>query len=240
MKSKNLIRNLQQDALLASLLLGADANKAKHYIHIERLAQIDFLDDLLNKFASTMGKAQADKRAIASLWSRWYFWVVLPPIISALVIYQYLPKVYSVLLNHEYKACGFCWYENVDNVDPSNENNLIKASESFVKDHELLVNVLAKLSGISTKVLWNNFGNMLEYVISGLRTHPRANHKSIQVFQDLMTKYLFTDHSPNPIREPVRYVTDPSTNATNKIRKICCLEYLFPGTDLCSNCPRPR
>jgi ferric iron reductase protein FhuF len=45
------------------------------------------------------------------------------------------------------------------------------------------------------------------------------------------------DGSPNPVHRPVRYQADPQAG-TIRVRKLCCLYYLLPGTELCGDCPR--
>lgn len=239
MQTGELIQKLQQDAALAHLLPALAAERREgRWLSTRELLQADTLAALLADFARQEGHPDGDGRAIASLWSRWHFWAMLPPFVAALLLHRHAPALQAIQLSPGCRTCGLEW--RAPSQALGNEAAR-KACELAVRQAAPLIERLAGVSGASPKVFWNNLGNLLEYVVAELRTRPGACPQMLLAFDALLDEPCLADGSHNPVQRPVRYVPDTpaGTQDPRRIRKICCLYYLLPETDVCGNCPRP-
>ncbi len=271
MTTIELTEKLQQDALLASLLpfIQEQEKSNNYFINAADLVHNSKLVSLINQFASHTEHPHGDIRAIASLWSRWHFWAVLPAQMAALCLHLCLPKISEFEISADHKTCGARWQPNPLQIDPKDPQSIQLAADSIIQDFAILIESLSAISSASIKVFWNNLGNLFEYTACELRTHPKANQDVLSAYDAIIFHRKLSDGSTNPIRNPVRYVSIEddknsinNTNYTNnkylinnkyrinvenlnalhtkRIRKICCLKYLLPSVALCANCPSPK
>lgn len=240
MQAQALTEQLQQDAALAPLLfaLAGDQPEGPWWPAAE-LEHAAALAPLMQAYAGHEGFPGGDPRAIASLWSRWHFWAVLPPSMAALLLHRCAPALQTLQLSASLRTTGLQWQACVQSYAPEQAQ---LACEQLVHQTQPLIEALSAYSGASPKVFWSNFGNLLEHVLVQLREHPGACPDMLQAFAHLLADAHLSDGRHNPLQQPVRYVSGPNSSASTppqRIRKICCLYYLLPDTALCSNCPRP-
>ncbi|MFC4297094.1 siderophore-iron reductase FhuF [Castellaniella hirudinis] len=240
MQTSELIHKLQQDGALAPLLpfLASGRRDDGRWLPACELLRPDTLAALLDDFAAAEGHPGGDGRAIASLWSRWHFWAVLPPLVAALLLHRCAPGLRAVQLSPIHRTCGLAWETPVPAFSPEAAR---AACERVVWQARPLIDALADLSGASPRVFWSNLGNLLEYLVTQLRPHPGVCAQMLRAFDALLESPLLADGSPNPVERPVRYEPGPAPGGegARRVRKICCLYYLLPGAELCENCPSP-
>lgn len=239
MDAQALTHQLQQDEALAPLLQALSIEQTDgHWLAAPALVHTEQLDNLLATFASAEGFPGGDRRAIASLWSRWHYWAVLPAYLAALLLYRCTPTLDAVYLSAGNRSIGLRWQSELTQWTPEQART---ACEHIVQQEQPLVDALCAHSRASAKVFWSNFGNLLEHVVVQLRPHPGVCPDMLVAVEHLLSHAQLADGSANPLQHPVRYVPDPHADAgaLHRVRKICCLYYLLPDTALCSNCPRP-
>lgn len=235
MRTGELIRKLQSDMALAPWLPTLEEDWPEGgWLAVAELERADTLTNLLAGFAHAEGFPGGDRRAIASLWSRWHFSAMLPPFVAALLLHRCAPELQAVQLSPGNKTSGVAWRQCAPQFDPGSPG---AACELTVWQARPLIDSLAGVSGVSTRVFWNNLGNLLEYLVTELRTHPDACGHVAHALDALLEAPHLSDDSPNPLQRPVRYLPDASAG-TRRMRRICCLYYLLPGTELCASCPR--
>ncbi|WP_368644223.1 siderophore-iron reductase FhuF [Castellaniella ginsengisoli] len=240
MQTDELIHKLRQDGALAPLLsfLPSGLRDDGRWLPACELLRPDTLAALLGDFATAEGHPGGDGRAIASLWSRWHFWAVLPPLVAALLLHRCAPGLRAVRLSPMHRTCELAWEAQVPVFAPESAR---AACELVVWQARPLIEVLADLSGASPRVFWSNLGNLLEYLVTQLRPHPGVCGQMLRAFDVLLESPVLADGGLNPVERPVRYEPGPvpGLDGVSRVRKVCCLYYLLPGTELCENCPCP-
>ncbi|GEO37211.1 ferric iron reductase FhuF [Skermanella aerolata] len=173
----------------------------------------------------------AERRALLSLWSRHYFYSLIPSVVlsgldEARVLPLRLSETAVVLNGDGVPAAVALPHEGA--VDPGTPvpDRLIP----LARDHlEPLIDGLAAQARLSPRVLWGNAAGYLHWVVEQLDT-PAGTEADALI------------HSPswpggwkNALDEPMRYTDCP--DARQARRKVCCLLYRVPGRKLCSYCP---
>lgn len=239
MQATQLIQKLQEDAALAPLLpLLTSGQQDGRWLTACELQRPETLAPLLKKFSAEEGWPDGDGRAIASLWSRWHFAAVLSPWVAALLLHRHTPVLQAIQLSPQHKTCGVAWEPVVPVFKPASAQ---AACSQVVQQMRPLIESLHQISRTSPRVFWSNLGSLLEYLVQQLRGHPGACQTVLQAFESLLASPTLSDGQPNPLQQPVRDVPAAAadTGCSCRVRKICCLYYLLPGTRLCENCPRP-
>ncbi len=249
MQAATLIDMLQRDAQAAPLLaaLTTDPSAEGDWLDWDALARPAVMAPLLARYARVSGHPDGDLRALASLWSRWHFWVSVPPLVASVLLHRSLPDILALRLDAGQQNCGLRLAPAVRRCtavdDGSVDDGPVDAAalhEALTASAAPLVATLAGLSGASPRVFWNNFGNYVEYVHRQLDGHPRRVAAAATALDELLTRPVLAGGGVNLLYRPVRYLHDavpPAPDGT-RVRRICCLAYLLPDTALCSNCPR--
>lgn len=234
MQAGRLIRRLRQDALVAPLLPPAPEEAGGRWLSCARLQRAQTLSDLIGDFGASAGHADGDRRALASLWSRWHFGAVLPPLLAAVLLHGMWPTAAAVRLSARHTSCDVRWRQRMRALDAGRGGDL---GPCLLRQAEPLVQALSQVSGASPRVFWSNLGNLLEYLLSALRDHPRAAPARVAAFDALLAGARLDDGRHNPLHQPVRYLP-AAGGGTQRVRRLCCLYDLLPGAELCGNCPR--
>lgn len=212
---------------------------ATYCFHAKELEDPAVLRVILEGFAAKEGFAHGDKKAIASLWSRWYFGLVLPPLLVASTTCLSMPRLEKLWLTADFRPCRLQWVDPIETFSVVSPNAIRKAIESFVEGFMPLIRILAENAKVSPKVFWSNLGNLVEYWVGQLQGLSVVQQSVVGSYKHYLEAPRFLNGEPNPLFEPVRYLSLCGDQAhITRIRKICCLYYLLPGTELCSNCPR--
>jgi ferric iron reductase protein FhuF len=167
-------------------------------------------------------RTEGELRAAASLWSKYLFRLLLPPMVLAqcrtgralvpagtLVLARGLPVRWAEL-------------------------KLVSGPEHPLTYLEPWVRALTQSCGLRPRVLWNNAGNLLEVLLQRL---PEQVPGLGRAPRERVTHWLDTPHwdgGRNPLFRPVVYQDGL------RLRRVCCLRYRLPDIDYCSTCPCPK
>ncbi|WP_435106254.1 siderophore-iron reductase FhuF [Arhodomonas sp. AD133] len=202
----------------------------------EALLDHDELETLLRQFRTGFG-ADADQRAVVSLWSRHYFArLAIPYLVAHLLLERELPVALDAI-RFEIDEAGRTqrfWFPHAG--APIESGDIESRFATLLYDHcEPLIASLSTCSGVSTKVFWNNFGNYFDYFANASSQHPCAPADIGAPAFELMAHRRFPGGRRNPLYHPVRHAT--VGNEPRRVRRLCCLQYRLEGQTYCGTCP---
>ncbi|MEQ8392685.1 MAG: siderophore-iron reductase FhuF [Thalassospira sp.] len=176
-----------------------------------------------------------DRRAAISMWSQWYFGLLLSPLLvlaaAGEVILPFEARFISLKSDDSNCPTGF---DLVDRrVRQTVQHPL--APDPWTHFHDLITNHLEPLiaslstaSKVSPKVFWSNIGVVIAYVEKSVLKEHRIS------LTPLITDAKGPDGMRNPLANP--YSTKQSEDGSLS-RRVCCLRYLLTSVDICSTCP---
>lgn len=200
----------------------------------------DQLADQLTRFSTKY--AQSDPRAVASIWSKWHFSALISSTLVANLLLEYdlpvgLDEV-SVEVGPEGQTRRL-WV--TDTGRPLGCQSAFGRFSTLIDSHLVpLITALAEYSGASPKVFWSNAGNLFEYFTEALQAHPMAKSRSIELARELLASRHLQDGRRNPLFQPVNYLPAAAGGGCERRRRLCCIRYLIPELEYCSNCPLMR
>ncbi|SFU94971.1 siderophore-iron reductase FhuF [Halomonas korlensis] len=214
-----------------SAAFGTDALPARELLDPARLAA------LFDRFGAQYG--HGDRRAVASLWSKWHFSALAAHGLAAnLLLKRDLPLGLDELhlqQSPEGETTGLVLRHA---GRPLAELDSHSRFATLLDDHlSPLVEALAAATGASPKVFWSNAGNYFEYFAGALDDHPMALPGVSEPAQALMASRALPDGRRNPLYRPVRYVEHVAPDRPHRVRRLCCIRYLIEGLGYCANCP---
>lgn len=180
-----------------------------------------------------------DPRAVASIWSKAHFSVLLTPFLA-------LSLVMNRVIDVDLHAIG-CSFgpdgdtqrfhladtgKNADDTDPF--GRFAGLMDGHIAP---LAAALSKLTGLSRNVVWSNAGNRFEFFVRRVEAFTGRTGPVSQAL-GLMEERRLPDGRPNPLFRPVLYREHDGRSIRQ--RRICCIRYLLAETDLCSTCPLPE
>lgn len=184
--------------------------------------------------------AGSDGRALFSLWSKYYFLRLLPPVLASnLLLDRGLPLApgnLSVCLDRSALPAAF--------VLPDDGGPLsLGAGQPLARFRGLVLEQLAPLiaawsgaSGLAARVLWSNASRYVNWFLGELE--PALPGARIAAGRALLETAHFVDGTANPFYGAYRPRRDPATGDTHSVRRICCIQFRLPETPLCEDCPR--
>ncbi len=196
-----------------------------------------YLDALFARFGARY--AHGDRRAVASLWSKWHFSGLAAHGLAAnLLLERDLPLGLDAL-SLEQSAEGQTTGLVLRHAGrPLSELGALSRFATLLDGHLTpLVEALAAATGASTKVFWSNAGNYFEYFAGALAGHPMASPDVGEPARALMESRTLSDGRRNPLYRPVRYVTPAEPDKPTRVRRLCCIRYLIDELGYCGNCP---
>ena len=195
------------------------------------------LEEQMLRFAPE--HAEGDRRALLSLWSKYYFLRLIPPVLAAgLILNWRLPLAFDEIQ----VVVGADGLPEAFKLPHAGERWSAAPANGFERFAGLLDdNLLPFIDGlrahrkIAARVLWSNAGNYFEWFMSTLGGLPFPKPMLAQGFEILESK-LRPDGSRNPLFEPVSYVPQGEGCAPWRQRKLCCIRNEL-GMTMCDNCP---
>ncbi|TFH86182.1 siderophore-iron reductase FhuF [Billgrantia azerbaijanica] len=194
------------------------------------------LDELLSRFAATFGEG-ADRKAAISIWSKYHLaTVAIPTLVANLLLGVELPvALHEVAVEVGAKGeTARLWLRDGGQPLPSLAPQA-RFTALFDEHCAPLIETMAALSGLSSKVFWSNLGHYVEYAGHTCSRHPEfaGAGEPLLRFLDLRT---LPDGRRNPLFQPVRYL-DVGSEAPARVRRLCCIKYRLPDEPLCGGCP---
>lgn len=197
-----------------------------------------------------------EPRALMSQWSKFYFRAVAPAALAITI-------VHGRTLTLDPDACGIVLrgglpvqvrFPESSWTPPHEGEGDTVADPPQVRYASLLqghlpaaMAAMQRAAGVSTRVLWSNAGNLLEFIVGEMRKVPSLSARATSDYAWLFEGDAgFGQTSDNPLYRTVRYVTPPSTAMPTpmRARRVCCLRYQLAGKGtrcdealLCGSCP---
>lgn len=196
---------------------------------------------LMQRFAATFPPT-ADRRALISYWSLFY---VSGLMIAASVCWLELRRILplaltelSLVIDPETALPQGFLLPHAGQVEP--EADMLRAMQPALGDHlDLLIPVMARESGLSPKVLWNNAAAYLTWMIHEIGREG-APALAAEGMDAMITPSHFADGRKNPFHKAIR-INHDADGAYLGHRRICCLRYAVPGVGGCGAiCPVPE
>lgn len=198
------------------------------------------LDDVLERFGRSHGGG-ADRRAVASLWSQWYFGTLVPPAVAAsLLLDRLLPLgigELGVLLDADTARPVAFRLPHEGTVDPG--ASPFSRFGGLVRRHIApLAESLAPHVGLSADTVWTNAGRYVQWILDEIG-RSREEADAARSGRRLLDAESWPDGWANPLHDTIRYVDRDGRRVPR--RRVCCLQYLIPDLDGCGElCPLPH
>lgn len=193
------------------------------------------LGPILERFARRYD--QPEPRAVASMWSKFHFWMLLTPVVAASLLLEHglptdLDEV-EVIVAPDGQTTAFRLPHGGGRAAPADG---FERFGTLVDGHiDPLIRAVSAQSGASAKVLWSNVGNLFENLLRQIEDSGMARGPGPAQARALLASRDWPGRRGNPLFEPVRYVERDGQQ--KRLRRVCCIRYLIPSLELCSTCP---
>ncbi|AXG44827.1 siderophore-iron reductase FhuF [Photorhabdus laumondii subsp. laumondii] len=173
-----------------------------------------------------------NQKALYSLWTQWYFGLVIPPMMLMLLEYPQTVDTHYNLFQVEFHDSGRpdIFYYNLTwlNEAPS---SLLHRYYSLLDRHIIPVcEKIESYQGINRRLLWNNIGYLMYWYLAEFST--RINSKLYQeIINGLFMEPQLPDGRDNPLYRTV------ILRHNNMQRRSCCQRNKLPGVGNCHDCP---
>ncbi|HXV30072.1 MAG TPA: siderophore-iron reductase FhuF [Sinorhizobium sp.] len=187
-------------------------------------------DEALKTYTDVSGGT--DRRAVASMWSLYYFsCLTIPYIVACVLDHQTLPVVFeemtiAISADGLPRAFGVAatgsWQDR-------GEKEIFSVLKPLVDGHlAKVVTHFKAVGGIAPRLVWNNAAVYIDYALRTAGMEPLNDQADAMVALRSMP-----DGAPNPFYDCLRHEDDDGTRVCR--RKICCLRYLLPGVPSCGS-----
>lgn len=204
---------------------------AREFVSVERLEQ------QLLSFGPE--HAEGDRRALLSLWSKYYFLRLIPPVLAASLILNWrlplafddmqvvvgadgLPEAFK--LPHAGERWGSPPVDGFERFSGLLDNNFTPFIQALIGYRK-----------VASRVLWSNAGNYFEWFMTTLAGMPFPPAMLAPGKQILETQKR-PDGTRNHLFQPVRYVDQGEQCQPWRQRRLCCIRNEL-GMSMCENCP---
>lgn len=197
----------------------------------------EYLNDVLTRFASAY--PDSDPRGLASIWSKYYFIKLIPPVVAAsLILDQRLPlhlDQVQLILNDDGLPAAFKLPHSGQRWTPTPADAFERFDDLLEQHLRPFIDALARHVRLSPKVLWSNAGNYFEWLLGVLAN--AMPHGDLTHGHQLLNAQLLPNERRNPLYQPVRYIKVEGQDELKRQRRVCCIRYRVNGLDYCANCP---
>lgn len=233
-----LIRRGGEKYAFCSGKLVLDAPAGCETVACSALCEADCFDGIVDRYGAAF--PNADRRAIVSLWTLYYFsMLTIGTALAWLELRRFLPVSLdetSVCLDPKTAApTAFL----LRDLGEQRKLDIHEAMQPLLRQHiEPLAGAISARTRVSTKLLWGNAAGYLDWIVeeAGRQTDPALAAEGARLFQDA----VFPDGKKNPLCDTLRVMTDEN-GMEFKRRKVCCLRYCLPAIGGCGQtCPLPE
>ncbi|WP_083938331.1 siderophore-iron reductase FhuF [Algicola sagamiensis] len=176
-----------------------------------------------------------DRKPLISLWSQWYFGLLLPPVMAVILATDTAlnPDAASFPLeigDDNGRPKGFLCddqFIDVSHVPQSQEQKLC----DFIQWHLIPdVERLVALSPLNARFIWNNIGFVLHWYLGEMT--EKTGNPSFIALRGLFQQAQLPCGTENPLYRTVL------ERRGELQRRGCCLRYVIPHVDYCDGCPK--
>lgn len=180
----------------------------------------------------TKKSGASDRRAVASMWSLYYFSsLTIPYLVARVLDHQVLPVGFEEMtvalaedgLPRTFGVAHAGAWHDVDDADVF--ATLAPLMRGHLRD---VVGHLKSVGGIAPKLAWNNALVYIDYALRASGIEPLNAQADALIGNKAMP-----DGSPNPFFDCLRHEEEDGARVCR--RKICCLRYLLPGVPSCGS-----
>lgn len=196
-------------------------------LHYRRLTQ-RYSDYLYRDHPDAVREA----KPVLSLWAQWYFGLLLPPLIMAL-----LQESRALDCSPEHIRVGFhenghpsTFWIDVQEDEEARYLNSLQRIDRLIQQHLIpVVNGITQHGDINARLIWNNMGYSFQWFLGELKNQIDET-LVLQLEQALFFSQRLLDGSENPL-----YRTMIPRNG-ELVRRSCCQRYRIPDVEQCGNC----
>jgi ferric iron reductase protein FhuF len=196
-------------------------------------------EEVLGRFSTQY--AEGDRRGLASIWTKYYFIKLIPPVVAASLILDYrLPlhlEQLQLVLDERGMPVAF-------KLPDAGQPWALTPTDPFQRFDELLeghlrpfIDGVAGWVRVSPRVLWSNAGNYFEWLLGVLAA--AIPYADLSHGRELLAAPTLPDGTRNPMYQPVRYLKMVGQEGLRRQRRVCCVRYRVAGLEYCENCPLP-
>lgn len=171
-------------------------------------------------------------KALYSLWTQWYFGLVVPPMMLMLIEYPQAIDTHYNLFQVEFHKNGRpdIFYYNLTWLSKS-PTSLLHRHYTLLDRH--IIPVCEKIESyqkINKNLLWNNIGAIMYWYLSRLSKRMKKS-----VYQEIINGLFMEQKLPDGRDNPL-YRTVIFKNGYLQ-RRSCCQRNKLPGVGCCDDCP---
>lgn len=197
----------------------------------------EYLNEVLTRFGTAY--PGSDPRGLASIWSKYYFIKLIPPVVAAsLILDQRMPlslDQVQLILNDDGLPAAFKLPHSGQRWTPTSADAFERFDELLEQHLRPFIDALARHVRLSPKVLWSSAGNYFEWLLGVLAN--AMPHGDLTHGHQLLNAQLLPNERRNPLYQPVRYIKVEGQDELKRQRRVCCIRYRVNGLDYCANCP---
>lgn len=176
-----------------------------------------------------------DRRAVHSIWMKWYLNRFLPPVLMADVLLQRslplaLADVRFIIADDA--RVGAVRLEEAT-TDSAGMDPFDRLAPLIFDHFQPLIALWTARTDVTARVFWSNVGNTFEAMLRRIEQVSGRSRRLAEA-QRLIDEPLWGD-APNPLFDAVHYI-DAQPERLRR-RRICCLQYLLPDRRFCKACP---
>ncbi|WP_343554761.1 siderophore-iron reductase FhuF [Pantoea sp.] len=176
--------------------------------------------------------AEHEAKPLQSLWAQWYFGLLLPPLMLALLqeprALNCSPHLIHVEFHENGHPCAF-WLDVQEDEDARYLGAQQRIDRLIQQCLIPAVNGMTQHGDINAKLIWNNMGFSFHWFLGELKNHL-PEQTVLQLEQALFFSQSLLDGSDNPL-----YRTMIPRNGAME-RRSCCQRYRIPDVERCGNC----
>jgi len=175
--------------------------------------------------------AVREAKPVLSLWAQWYFGLLLPPLMMALLqesrALDCSPGQIRVEFQQGHPAAFWIAVQEDDDAHYLNGQQRL---DRLIQQHLIpVVNSITRHGDINARLIWNNMGFSFQWFLGELKSQI-GEQQVAQLEQALFFNQRLLDGSDNPL-----YRTMIPRNG-ELVRRSCCQRYRIPDVAQCGNC----
>ncbi|WNN44917.1 MULTISPECIES: siderophore-iron reductase FhuF [Winslowiella] len=241
---------LQSDRSLSSALHALFTEHRAHFLDSVKLgeeapagcmplanwSQADTFLPLTQRYSDYLYRDHPDTpreaKPLQSLWAQWYFGLIVPPMMMALLLE---PRALDCSAEHfhiEFHETGrpACYWLDVREDDDARYLSARQRIDRMIQRHLLpVVQGIEQHGDINAKLIWNNTGYLMHWFLGELK--PFLDEDTLVTLEHAL---FFSRELLNGADNPLYRTMIPRDGAMQ--RRSCCQRYRIPDVQRCGDC----